>query len=141
MYAVALVRVRITRPRQGEIDGVDLSQFEVGIAYNLPRTLAAYLVLTQSAEAADDAEPDRPETMLFRGIPPPPDIATDLGSDEEFIDVVERVCDTAVTASLRDALGLPRDIEAAKPQPQVSPEEDAQNRTARGGRAKETKVK
>ena len=32
----------MARARAGEIDGVDLADFEVGITYNLPPTLAAY---------------------------------------------------------------------------------------------------
>ena len=77
------VRVRITRARTGEIDGVDLADFEVGITYNLPPTLAAYLVVTMSAEFVDDTVDVRPETQLFRGVPPPPAIAADDGQDDE----------------------------------------------------------
>ena len=97
------MRVRITRPRQGEIDGVELSTLEVGIAYNLPQTLAAYLLLTQSAEAVEDSEPDRPETRLFRGVPPQPHIADDTGLDDEFIEVLERVIGTSPIVSDRKA--------------------------------------
>ena len=76
------VRVRITRVRAGEIDGVDLADFEVGITYNLPPTLAAYLVVTMSAEFVDTVDV-RPETQLFRGVPPPPAIAADDGQDDD----------------------------------------------------------
>lgn len=89
------MRVRITRPRLGEIDGFDLSRLEAGIVYNLQSTLAAYLIIGQCAEAVDDTEPDRPETMLFRGVPPPPDVAADTVTDEHFIEVLERVCGTS----------------------------------------------
>jgi hypothetical protein len=77
------VRVRITRSRSGELDGVDLADFEVGITYNLPAALAGYLVVTLSAEFADETESVRPETQLFRGVPPPRSIAADEGQDEE----------------------------------------------------------
>lgn len=91
---MSYVRVRITRPRQGEIDGVDLSELEVGVAYHLPLTLAAYLLLTQSAQLVEHDEPDRPETMLYRGPPQPADVAEDAGMDEDFIEVFEHVCHT-----------------------------------------------
>jgi hypothetical protein len=77
------VRVRITRSRSGEVDGVDLADFEVGITYNLPAALASYLVVTLSAEFVEDTEAVRPETQLFRGVPPPPSIAADDGHDDE----------------------------------------------------------
>ena len=77
------MRVRITRARSGELDGVDLADFEVGITYNLPPALASYLVVTLSAEFVDDNEAVRRETQLFRGVPPPPAIAADDGQDDE----------------------------------------------------------
>src|SRR5262245_29164738 len=93
LNVAVFVRVRITYPWQGELVGVDLSQLEVGIAYHLPPTLAAYLVFMRSAEPVDDEEPDRPETMVYRGAPLPPDVADDMARDTEFIEVFERVCD------------------------------------------------
>jgi hypothetical protein len=110
------VRVRITRPRRGEIDGVNLSHLETGIVYNLPTTLAAYLLLTQSAEAAKDGEPDRPETMVFRGLPPPADVAADAGLDEEFIETLERVCHTNVIVSSDERLCIPLDFDDEAPE-------------------------
>ena len=77
------MRVRITRPRSGELDGVDLADLEVGITYNLPAALASYLMVTQSAEFADGTDATRPETQLFRGVPPPASIAADDDQDEE----------------------------------------------------------
>ena len=77
------MRVRITRPRTGELDGVDLADFEVGIIYSLPAALASYLVVTQSAEFVDDSAAIRLETQLFRGVPPPPAVAADDDDDDE----------------------------------------------------------
>jgi hypothetical protein len=89
------LRVRILRARYGEIEGVDLSRLEVGIAYNLSTTLAAYLVLTQSAEAVDPGEPDRPDTMLYHGVLPAPDVVDDAFGDQDFIEILDHVCNTA----------------------------------------------
>jgi len=101
------VRVRIIGARRGEIDGFDLSQLREGIVYNLPTTLAAYLVMSHIAEAATDEEPDRPETMLFRGLLPPLDVAADLTPDEHFLEVLERVCHTSPEQATRP-MGDPR---------------------------------
>jgi hypothetical protein len=101
------VRVRITCRRLGELDGVDLSQLEVGIAYHLPPTLAAYLVLTHSADIVAEGEPDRPETMLYRGPPPAPDVADDASVDEDFLDVFEHVCNTTPIVIEHEPLSHP----------------------------------
>ena len=47
------MRVRITRARRGEVDGVRLEAFQVGEVYDLPATLATYLIITASALPAD----------------------------------------------------------------------------------------
>lgn len=47
------MRVRITRARQGEIDGVRLDAFQIGEVYDLPSSLATYLVITASAIPED----------------------------------------------------------------------------------------
>ena len=52
------VRIKITRTRQGEIDGVDLSMFQVGIVYEVAPSLATYLITTSSAELAPAEIPD-----------------------------------------------------------------------------------
>ena len=49
------MRVRITRARQGEIDGVRLDTFEVGEIYDLPAELGTYLIITASAVPVDVA--------------------------------------------------------------------------------------
>ena len=48
------MRVRITRRRPGEVDGVDLSSFEVGMLYDVSPSLATYLIMTGSAEPVVD---------------------------------------------------------------------------------------
>ena len=50
------MRVRITRARQGEIDGVVLDAFQVGEIYDVPASLGTYLVITSSAELVEDTE-------------------------------------------------------------------------------------
>jgi hypothetical protein len=52
---VPIVRVRITRPRHGEIDGVALDTLQVGETYDLPATLGTYLVITSSAVPVETA--------------------------------------------------------------------------------------
>jgi hypothetical protein len=49
------MRVRITRPRSEEIDGIRLSSLNVGQVYDLPSSLATYLVATKAAESVPDA--------------------------------------------------------------------------------------
>jgi hypothetical protein len=46
------MRVRITRSREGEVDGIDLTTFKTGCTYDLPTALATYLVTTASADMA-----------------------------------------------------------------------------------------
>jgi hypothetical protein len=50
------MRVRITRARQGEVDGVPLDVFEVGWIYDVPTSIATYLITTESAEPIDSDE-------------------------------------------------------------------------------------
>ena len=60
----------MTRPRAGDLEGVDLAAFEVGVVYDLPPPLATYLVVTMSAELVDaaDATPsNRTERRGFSG--------------------------------------------------------------------------
>ena len=45
--------IRINRPRQGEVDGIALDTFEVGLVYDLDPVLATYLVTTASAELVE----------------------------------------------------------------------------------------
>jgi hypothetical protein len=51
------MRVRITRRRPGEVDGVNLSAFEVGSVYDVSPSLATYLVMTGSADPVVDERP------------------------------------------------------------------------------------
>jgi hypothetical protein len=44
------MRVRITRRRSGEIDGIDLSAFDEGVTYEVSASLGTYLIMTSSAE-------------------------------------------------------------------------------------------
>jgi hypothetical protein len=50
------MQVRITRPRSGEVNGVDLSSYDVGRVYEVAEWLGAYLIATHSAEAVGDDE-------------------------------------------------------------------------------------
>ena len=51
------MRVRITHRRPGEVDGVDLSAFEVGFMYDVSPSLATYLIMTGTAEPIVDERP------------------------------------------------------------------------------------
>jgi hypothetical protein len=60
--------IRVTRPREGEVDGFDLADLAVGESYDLPSALAMYVVVTQSAELvpADAQEPNTPPRLSER---------------------------------------------------------------------------
>jgi hypothetical protein len=51
------MRVRITHRRPGEVDGVDLSTFEVGLMYDVSPSLATYLIMTGTADPVVDERP------------------------------------------------------------------------------------
>jgi hypothetical protein len=51
------VRVRITQRLSGSIDGIQLSRFEVGVAYEVGTTLANYLLAEGLAEPIDPSTP------------------------------------------------------------------------------------
>lgn len=55
------MRVRITHRRPGEVDGVDLSAFEVGFVYDVSPSLATYLIMTGTADPVVD---DRPALIV-----------------------------------------------------------------------------
>ncbi len=66
---VAYLRIRIRREVGGILDGVSLSHLFPGLVYEVPDSLAAYLLSTGDAEEAhgsfvpidpDDEVPDRP---------------------------------------------------------------------------------
>ena len=52
-----VVEVRITSASGGEVDGVELADFQVGAIYDLDRTLATYLVVLGMAEVVIPNEP------------------------------------------------------------------------------------
>jgi hypothetical protein len=57
------MRVRITQPIQGSIDGIQLDHFEVGALYDVSVSLACYLLAIEAAEpVAEDGEPRHLET-------------------------------------------------------------------------------
>jgi hypothetical protein len=51
------LRIRITRPRHGELDGVELDTFAVGLTYEVSSSLGTYLVTTDSAVIVGADEP------------------------------------------------------------------------------------
>jgi hypothetical protein len=55
------MRVRITHRRPGEVDGVDLTAFEVGFVYDVSPSLATYLIMTGTADPVVD---DRPALVV-----------------------------------------------------------------------------
>lgn len=58
------MRVRITRPRVGEVDGIDLKKFQKGVTYDVSPSLGTYLVTTGSAELVEANEPAADESLL-----------------------------------------------------------------------------
>ena len=48
------MRIRITKPQSGSLDGVPLAGFVVGQTYEVPATLASYLVTLGTAEPIMD---------------------------------------------------------------------------------------
>lgn len=57
------MRIRITRARHGSIDGVNLRVFHEGHTYEVEPSIASYLIVTGSAEAAYEGEP----ALVVRG--------------------------------------------------------------------------
>jgi hypothetical protein len=57
------MRVRITRSRTGEVDGIDLKTFEKGFTYDVSPSLGTYLVTTASAELVAPDEPAAEEPL------------------------------------------------------------------------------
>ena len=51
------LRIRITVAPQGDLDGVELSTFAVGMTYEVSASLATYLVTTGCAVVADPSDP------------------------------------------------------------------------------------
>ena len=51
------MRVRITKPLSGSIDGIQLSRLSKGHVYDLYTSLACYLLSEKMAEPAPDDEP------------------------------------------------------------------------------------
>ena len=52
------MRIRIRQARRGEIDGVSLDKFQVGLTYEVQPSLATYLITTGCAEF--DVKDDQP---------------------------------------------------------------------------------
>jgi hypothetical protein len=51
------MRIRIVEPRVASVDGVDLSAFAAGHAYEIDATIASYLIVSGVAEPCDDGSP------------------------------------------------------------------------------------
>lgn len=51
------MRIRITQPLSGSIDGIQLSRFVVGLTYEVGTTLANYLLAQGFAVPVDDDVP------------------------------------------------------------------------------------
>jgi hypothetical protein len=80
------VRIRVTRARSGELDGVALDSFVVGQVYEVPASLATYLVITGSAEPVSehDRAPFHPfERRIDVGVIPPAIAADRPKRDDE----------------------------------------------------------
>ena len=53
------MRIRITEPITGSIDGIQLDRFRVGETYDLGTTLASYLLAVGAAAPVVDERPGR----------------------------------------------------------------------------------
>ena len=51
------MRVRITRPQRGDVDGINLQAFQVGLIYDVAPSLGTYLLTVGSAELVGLDEP------------------------------------------------------------------------------------
>ena len=51
------MRIRMLRPQQGDVDGVDLACFRAGLTYDVAPTLGTYLVTVNAAEPLGSDEP------------------------------------------------------------------------------------
>jgi hypothetical protein len=47
------LRIRITRAQSGDIDGIDIGSLRPGMIYDLPASLATYLILNAAGEPAE----------------------------------------------------------------------------------------
>ena len=56
-YSAHTVRVRITKPSVGIVDGRSLSGLIPGLSYDLPRSLAEYLIATRMADEVHGETP------------------------------------------------------------------------------------
>jgi len=65
----SLMRVRITKPLTGSIDGIHLSRLSKGQVYDVYTSLACYLLAEKMAEPAPEDEPSAAlpiEKQMFR---------------------------------------------------------------------------
>lgn len=58
------MRIRMTRPVSEEIDGIDVSSLRAGAIYDLPATLATYLILNAAAEPTEARATDSEEERI-----------------------------------------------------------------------------
>jgi hypothetical protein len=64
------VFIRIVQHCPSDLDGVDLERFEVGLTYDVPTSVATYLIVTQCAEPLAEAEPSiaaQADQRMFSG--------------------------------------------------------------------------
>lgn len=55
--ARGVLRLRITRPLSGSVDGIQLARFEMGKVYDFGTELANYLMAIRAAEPVEDEHP------------------------------------------------------------------------------------
>jgi len=71
------MRVRITKPLSGSIDGIQLGRFITGLTYDVGTTLGNYLLSTRVAVPVDSETPALvvPLTEIKRVLLPQPPVA------------------------------------------------------------------
>lgn len=82
------MRIRMIEPRRAHVDGVDLSVFHPGHAYEVDPSIATYLIVSGVAEPCSDEAPAlvvrTPGVMeiVFAGAAARADVADDWDDDE-----------------------------------------------------------
>jgi hypothetical protein len=68
LKAGGIVRVRITHPKPGFVDGVSVGEFQVGLIYDVSASIASYLMAMGCAEAVIAGLPEKTGTEAKHSI-------------------------------------------------------------------------
>jgi hypothetical protein len=82
------MRIRMIEPRRAHVDGVDLSVFQTGHAYEVDPSIATYLIVSGVAEPCSEAAPalvvrtDEVMVSVFAHATAAAEVADDWEEDE-----------------------------------------------------------